>query len=84
MTKAISGSPEYKLGLFIVGAGVVCGAAKGAPTADTSATAWIAGVETWLGMQWTIGGNGHTGQGQGSVLNRIRQFLTNPYLHDFD
>ena len=45
---------------------------------------WIQKIETWLGKQLTIGGKGVTGEGEGSVHDRLQRFFSTPYLHDFD
>ena len=84
MTKSMSGTPEHKLSLFVLGSGVVCSALQGSANVNPKAQDWIAGVEKWLGTQLTIGGKGCAGEGEGSVHDRIHRFLSTPYLHDFD
>ena len=56
---------------------------KSSPLASQS-KAWIEKIETWLGKQLTIGGKGVTGEGEGSVHDRLQRFFSTPYLHDFD
>jgi len=45
---------------------------------------WRDEIARWLGRQLTIGGQGVTGEPVGNPLDRVQQFLSTPYLHDFD
>ena len=84
MTKVMSGAAQHRLCLFMLGCGAVCGSMKASGTARPAAADWIRAVEAWLGTQLTIGGKGCTGEGEGSVDDRIQRFMSTPYLHDFD
>ena len=78
----MSGGADDKLLLFILGIGTIVHSVK--KTRGDNVNQWVAKVELWLGDQLTIGGKGVTGDGEGSVSDRIRRFFSTPYLHDFD
>ena len=83
MVKPMSGSAPYKLCLFYLSVGTVLDYLKISHLRGVSGP-WVEGVERWLGKQLTIGGKGVTGEGEGSVEDRLKRFFSTPYLHDFD
>ena len=83
MVKPTFGTPDQKLCLLLVGLGTLNHRVRSSRNAK-QCESWIEGVECWLGKQLTIGGKGITGEGEGTVHDRIQRFFTTPYLHDFD
>lgn len=77
MVKEQEGSPLRKLSFIFICLGTLCSTL---PASDK----WRNKIESWLGRQLTIGGKGCTGEGEGSVMDRFKRFLSTPYLHDFD
>lgn len=70
----------HRLGLFVIAINAM---GESLPVKEQLG-AWQLRLEKWLGNQLTIGGKGCTGDGEGSVTDRIQRFFNTPYLHDFD
>ena len=81
MIREMSGNGSTKLTLFFIGLGAMSSALE---RLQKPAAVWMPVIEKWLGTQLTIGGKGVTGEGEGSVQDRVHRFFSTPYLHDFD
>ena len=83
LVKPMTSSPLHRLSLFFLAVGAMCETLLSGPT-GSSVSSWMDKFEKWLGEQLTIGGKGVTGDGEGSVTDRIQRFFSTPYLHDYD
>ena len=77
MVKEAPETPVRKISLFFISIGTMC-------TTLPATEEWRPKLEAWLGRQLTIGGKGCAGEGEGSVMDRLKRFFSTPYLHDFD
>ena len=83
MVKENGRSTENMLCLFVIGISAVLAAAKLRLCVDNVST-WEENCIQYLSKQLSIGGKGVTGEGEGSVQDRMKRFFNTPYLHDFD
>lgn len=83
MAKEKGGQPHHMLCTFIIGLGAIIFTVRGSQPKEKTEH-WEDACLKWLGNQLTIGGKGVTGEGEGTVLERIKCFFMTPYLHDFD
>jgi len=79
-----SGDAMEVLALLVIAFASLTNGARKSGAKVVRVDKWRDEVARWFGEQLTIGGQGVTGTAQGTPLDRVHQFLSTPYLHDFD